>query len=94
MSTAAQNPGEAGLSINALSQPLVAALIRDAAQLCLGVSRMDNGCTVIDAGIQARGSLAAGRRIAAICMAGLGDIQLTASPAFTDWPWQVSVATS
>ncbi|HPE59820.1 MAG TPA: methenyltetrahydromethanopterin cyclohydrolase [Thiolinea sp.] len=91
MSTA---PSDPAVSVNALSQPLVAALIQDAARLRLGVSRMDNGCTVVDAGINVRGSLEAGRRIAAICMAGLGDVRLVANPAFADWPWQVSVTTS
>lgn len=82
------------ISINALSAPLIDALIRDAARLRLKLTRLDNGCTLIDAGIECTGGLEAGRRIAALCMAGLGRVALRANPAFPDWPWQIEVATS
>jgi methenyltetrahydromethanopterin cyclohydrolase len=81
-------------SVNALAAPLVGALVRDAASLRLGVERLANGCTVVDAGIEHRGGLEAGRRIAEICMAGLGRVTLQASGSFPGWPWQVSVHTS
>ena len=83
-----------GLSVNALSGPLVQALIIDADQLRVGVRRLGNGCTLVDAGIDCLGSLEAGRRIATICMAGLGDVRLRSSPLFPRWPWQVEVTTS
>ena len=83
-----------GLSVNALAAPLVQELIADADRLRVGVRRLGSGCTLVDAGIDCLGSLEAGRRIAAICMAGLGDVRLRSSPLFPRWPWQIEVTTS
>ena len=58
-------------SINEASAPLVAALLRDARMLRLGVSRDVSGAVLVDAGIAARGkpavpsAQAASRRAAA-----------------------------
>lgn len=82
------------ISLNVLSAPLVDALLRDAARLRLKISRFDNGCTLVDGGIDCLGSLQAGQRIAAICMADLGQINLRANPTFADWPWQIEVSSS
>jgi methenyltetrahydromethanopterin cyclohydrolase len=78
-------------SVNTLAEPLVQALLRDAASLRLGTERLGNGCTVVDAGIARRGGMEAGRRIAEICMGGLGTVSIQTSRAFTRWPWHVSV---
>ncbi len=51
-------------SINELCAPLVAALLRDAGALRLGVTRDASGATLVDAGIDASGGIEAGRRIA------------------------------
>lgn len=85
---------DTAISVNSLSNPLVEALVDDAGLLRLKITRLDNGCTLIDGGIDCLGGLEAGRRIAEICMAGLGRVELRANPVFTDWPWQVEVATS
>lgn len=81
-------------SINALAAPLVAALVADADRLRLGVRRLDNGACLVDAGIQAAGGLEAGRRIAEICLGGLGRVTLAGGGAVTDWPISVEVLTS
>lgn len=81
-------------SVNALAAPLVAALLRDAAALRVGVARMEGGCTVVDAGIGYPGGLEAGRRIAEICLGGLGYAAIRANPVFPRWPWQVEVYTA
>jgi len=81
-------------SVNALAAPLVAALVRDAVSLRIGVERLANGCTIVDAGIDHRGGIEAGRRIAEICMGGLGTVTVMASASFPHWPWQVSVHSS
>lgn len=81
-------------SVNTLAQPLVDALVRDAAALRLGVERLDNGVTVVDAGIAHAGGIEAGRRIAEICMGGLGSVSVQTDPAFPRWPWQLSVGSS
>ena len=61
-------------SVNQLSRPLVETLIADAQTLNLSVFQHETGATIIDAGIEVVGSLEAGRRIAEICMGGLGKV--------------------
>ncbi|MEJ2619306.1 MAG: methenyltetrahydromethanopterin cyclohydrolase [Candidatus Thiodiazotropha sp.] len=82
------------LSINAHTAPLVQALIDDAAQLRLEVSRLENGCQVVDAGINVKGCLEAGRRIAEICLGGLGLVTLSGSGPVAGWPLSVHVHTT
>lgn len=67
------------LSVNALAAPLVEQLIRDADDLSIAIARSGIGCRIVDAGLECEGSVEAGRRIAEICMAGLG--RVTISPA-------------
>lgn len=81
-------------SVNTLTAPMVQALINDAVPLRLCVSKMDNGTALIDAGIKAEGGLEAGRRIAEICMGGLGIVKFRASTTYEDWSWQIDVHTS
>jgi methenyltetrahydromethanopterin cyclohydrolase len=69
-------------SVNALSQPLVDALINDASTLKINILQHETGATIVDAGILATGSVEAGRRIADICMGGLGRVMLKQSAAF------------
>jgi methenyltetrahydromethanopterin cyclohydrolase len=69
-------------SVNALSQPLVDALIVDASALKINISQHVTGAMIVDAGIIADGSVEAGRRIAEICMGGLGRVMLKQSAAF------------
>ncbi len=81
-------------SINALTTPLVQSLIDNATALRLGISKLDNGTTVIDAGVKVPGGLEAGRQIADICLGGLGVVKLRASTSFDNWSWHVDVHTS
>lgn len=78
-------------SINKLSQPLVQNLIANADSLRLKIHQLDNGCTIIDAGIAARGGIEAGRLIAEICMGGLGQVAISHSTACDNWPVSVNV---
>lgn len=66
----------------------------NARRLRLGVERLENGTAIVDAGITQAGSLEAGCRIAAICMADLGRVRLGTSSHFANWPWQVEVVSS
>ena len=81
-------------SVNATAAPLVARLKEHAAALRVGVTRMEGGACVVDAGIDHRGGIEAGLLVARICMGGLGHVALRSSPVFADWPWQVEVRTS
>jgi len=80
-------------SVNKLTQPLVRHLIDNADKLRVGIEKLENGCTVIDAGINAPGGLEAGRIIAEICLGGMGTVTLSHSPYTADWPLTVNVHT-
>ena len=81
-------------SINTLAAPLVERLVEQAAELRLGVSRQDNGTRIVDAGIEAAGGIEAGRRIAEICLGGLGRVSLHPGGGNADWPWELAVNTA
>ena len=81
-------------SVNATAAPLVAELAERAGALRVGVTRMENGTCVVDAGIDQLGGLEAGLLVARICMGGLGHAALRSNPVFPEWPWQVEVRTS
>ena len=78
-------------SVNALSAPLVERLVADAATLRLAVSQTAGGARMVDAGAQARGSIEAGRRIAEICLGGLGTVTIAPSGPIASWPHSVTV---
>lgn len=80
--------------VNALSAPLLAALLRQHEELGIDCRTLANGCRLVDAGIEVRGSLEAGRRIAEICLGGLGHVSLGMNTGLAGWPLGVSVYTS
>jgi methenyltetrahydromethanopterin cyclohydrolase len=82
------------LSVNQRSAALVARMIGDAEELRIGVSRGELGETLIDAGSKTPGGIAAGIRIAEICMGGLGQVDLLPSSATPRWPWTLVVRSS
>lgn len=84
---AGEQPG-----INRLTAPLVDSLVRDRLQLRVGVEPLPGGGRLVDAGIDSPGGLEAGRRIAEICLGGLGSVQLVAGGG--RWPVTVSVYTA
>ncbi|MCK4493547.1 MAG: methenyltetrahydromethanopterin cyclohydrolase, partial [Methylococcales bacterium] len=61
---------EYSASVNKLSQPLVQELLDNADKLRLEIQTLENGCVIIDAGIEAPGGLEAGRIITEICLGG------------------------
>jgi methenyltetrahydromethanopterin cyclohydrolase len=82
---------EADVSINNRSIPLVKDLLANASALNINISEHASGAMIVDAGIHALGGLEAGRRIAEICMGGLGSISLQNSTTFKHWPLSVKV---
>jgi methenyltetrahydromethanopterin cyclohydrolase len=76
----------ANISVNARAAALVGRLIADAAELKIGVTRGTSGETLIDCGAKYLGSIAAGLRIAEICMGGLGAVTIELSAAAPNWP--------
>lgn len=82
------------VSVNSRAAPLVVRLVEDADALKIGVARGALGETLIDAGSRHVGSVAAGLRIAEICMGGLGTVQLLPSVTTPRWPWSVATRTA
>jgi len=80
-------------SVNKLTQPLVQHLLDNADKLRLGVEKLANGCTIIDAGIKVPGGIEAGRIIAEICLGGMGTVTISHSPYTNNWPLSVNVHT-
>lgn len=81
-------------SVSALAAPLVDGLIARRGDLRLGVTYLEQKSTVIDAGIENPGGLEAGRRIAEICLGGLGSVRLRAGDGKGPWNWWLDVHTS
>jgi len=71
--------------------PVLHGLTTDASCLRIGVNRLGNGTTILDAGIAHAGGLEAGRRIAELCMGGLGQVRLTTGGQSPRWPLTVHV---
>lgn len=84
---------EALPSVNELAAPLLQRLLDEADRLRLAVTRDEAGVTIVDAGIAVRGSVAAGLRIGALCMGGLGEVRLSPQPR-EGWPDWLQVRSS
>ena len=81
------------LSVNALARPLVECLLATSDALGVRVARDDRGTCIVDAGIEVRGSIAAGLLIGEICMGGLGQVSLRAGDD-EGWPTWLEVRSS
>ena len=81
-------------SVNAKAEPLVKALIADADALRVKVSEGTLGECLIDCGVRAIGGLEAGRRIAEICLGGLGTVSLATTDTDSSWPFMVTAHTA
>ncbi|WP_321897951.1 methenyltetrahydromethanopterin cyclohydrolase [Paraburkholderia heleia] len=87
--------GAAAPSVNALSERLVARLVDDAPRFGAVVSHTEHGTVIVDAGVNAPGSVAAGVLIARICMGGLGHVTVRESLETQPlWPSMIEVRTS
>jgi methenyltetrahydromethanopterin cyclohydrolase len=65
------------ISVNQRALPIVQQMIEDSEVLGLALHRLENGATILDAGVQVSGSLEAGRLFACASMGGLGQVHLT-----------------
>lgn len=74
--------------------PLVEQLVSGADKYRVAVTTAESGVTMVDAGIEAPGGLAAGRLIGEICMGGLGSVQIAAADRQQRWWWHVDVHSS
>lgn len=83
-----------GLSVNRMARPLVERLLHDADALGLLVRRDESGVHIVDAGIEAPGSIEAGLRVGEICMGGLGHVHLRSGNDAEGWPTWLDVRSS
>lgn len=65
------------ISVNKRASAIVERMIGECEALGLSVMRLENGATVIDAGVEAPGSLEAGRMFSCACLGGLGQVHFT-----------------
>ena len=65
------------ISLNERAAAIVGQMMEECEVLGLDVRRLANGATVIDAGIEAPGSLEAGRLFSEACLGGLGKVGFT-----------------
>ncbi len=78
------------ISINRLSMRTVQTLIDSPEMFNVQITRLSDGSTVIDAGIEAEGGYEAGRLVSEICMGGLGSVQFSfTGPIAIECPWVV-----
>jgi methenyltetrahydromethanopterin cyclohydrolase len=82
------------ISVNARAAALVEQLRSNAAELRVEIDKGELGELRIDAGSRCQGSIAAGLRLAEICMGGLGTVELTTSAATPNWPWTLVARSS
>ena len=70
------------IDLNKKANQLFQDAVRDAEELNVNVRSLDDSTTLIDMGVETAGSLAAGLRMAEICMSGLGRVRI--APGFAD----------
>lgn len=78
-------------SLHAAALPLLDRVIAHADELQLGISKSRSGAVIVDAGIEARGGLEAGRLIAELCLGGLGSVSLQTAGVMPQWPLTLHV---
>ena len=81
-------------SVHTAMLPQLDDLLAQSDALGLDVRYASTGEVYIDAGVSARGGLEAGRRIAEICMGGLGSVHLGYDNGLKHWPWRVFVSST
>ena len=81
-------------SVNGQAAVLVDALIEQQDSLRIATSRGDSGERRVDLGARVAGGIAAGLKLAEICMGGLGAISLVPQDGLPRWPWHIAVRSS
>lgn len=81
-------------SVNKCAKPIVEKMVAEANQLRIKVSKGEAGERLIDCGHRVPGGLEAGRRMAEICLAGLGSVTLEVADTASPWSFNVTVHTS
>jgi methenyltetrahydromethanopterin cyclohydrolase len=90
-STTSRDRGDL-LELNVRAVALCDRLLEDCAALGIAACASAGGCRLVDCGIVAAGGLEAGRRLAEICLAGLGRVEFVPAASELGAPLAVSVA--
>lgn len=85
------SPPTSSISLNRRAAKLIDRLVEDSDVLRLRVERLGNGVRIVDAGIDCVGGIEAGRRIAEICMGGLGRVGIDGRGPVDDWDVSLTV---
>jgi methenyltetrahydromethanopterin cyclohydrolase len=64
------------ISVNEKASKIANEMIQGEEELGVKVLKLKNGAVVIDTGIEARGSLRAGKHFSEVCLGGLGNVNL------------------
>lgn len=80
-------------TLNERAHALCDALVPDADQLGIAISVLPCGTRLFDCGVMAPGTLEAGRRLAHICLSGLGEVFISGAGQQPSPTQEVSVAT-
>src|SRR5262245_31008184 len=80
-------------TLNERAHELCDAMAADADQLGIAVHTLPRGTRLIDCGIKTAGSVETGRRLAHVCLAGLGDVYISSADTAPSTSQQVTVAT-
>lgn len=81
-------------SVNRLARPLVDRMVAEAPTLRIAILEGPLGCRFIDTGATVRGGLEAGRRLAEICLGGLGRVDIVPSVGTPRWPFSIRVGST
>lgn len=65
------------ISVNKEAKKIVDHMVDNSDKLNIDVLEIENGTTILDCGIEARGGMQAGKLLSEICMGGLGEISFT-----------------
>ena len=65
------------VSVNLEAKKTVDLMIKDADELNISVEKLENGSTVIDAGVNVSGSLKAGELYTKVCLGGLAEVGIS-----------------
>jgi len=80
-------------TLNERAWQLCDAMVADAEQLGIRVATLGCGTRIVDCGVAAAGSIEAGRRLAEVCLSGLGDVHVVRSDDEAPTEFEVRVAT-
>jgi methenyltetrahydromethanopterin cyclohydrolase len=67
-------------SLNERAYELCEAMVADAAELRIAAHKLACGTRIIDCGVEVAGCNEAGRRLAEVCLAGLGEVKIGVAP--------------